>query len=386
MATQNVNYERTMRAASGDGANDFGLTVFSGVVLEAFTAGSVFYDRSNSFMSVKQLNGGVSAQWPIIGKDPASSYHTPGTFINEQSSQGTNVKRIQMFQKTITCDDFLVNALDVPYSDLNLLHFDVLGPFATKLGRNLARVLDRKIAMLAFKASLEGSQVTNGDVYSGGFNVNTTGITSAAPATAYPASPQGAYNFRKDLASLCQKFDEDNVPDGSRYLFITPTIKTALRFETNWGGATPQVIAANVMPSHFNADTSSDPSDVASRVIGNLEGFQIVMTNNLPDANYDATAIAGSTNIEDKAAFNLSKYQLKCDGLTVGAATTKKPVAVALCSADTGSPAIGMVQASGLQTYMENDERRNTKFMKAQLMCGLDTLCPWSAGSISIGA
>ncbi|CAB4186387.1 hypothetical protein UFOVP1149_1, partial [uncultured Caudovirales phage] len=39
---------------------------------------------------------------------------------------------------------------------------------------------------------------------------------------------------------------------------------------------------------------------------------------------------------------------------------------------------------SGLQTYMEDDQRRNTKFMKAQLMCGLDTLCPWSAGSISV--
>lgn len=379
MASQQVNYERTLLSTSAStNTQDMGLTVFSGVVLEAFTAGSVFYDRSNSFMSVKQLNGGVSAQWPIIGKDPMSSYHTPGTFINEQATQGTNVKRIQMYQKTITCDDYLVNALDVPFTDLNLLHFDVLGPFATKLGRNLARVLDRKIAMLAFKASLEGQQVTGGDVYSGGFNVHTTGATTGATTAAasgvYPASPQGAYNFRRDLASLAQKFDEGNVPDGSRYLFITPTIKTALRFETNWSGGA--IIAANVMPSHFNADTSSDPSDVASRVIGNLEGFNIIMTNNLPTLDYSGS---GST-VEDAATYSAGKYRLNTSGLT----TYKQPVAVALCSADTGSPAIGMVQASGLQTYMEDDQRRNTKFMKAQLMCGLDTLCPWSAGSISV--
>ncbi|CAB4145771.1 major capsid protein [uncultured Caudovirales phage] len=377
MASQQVNFERTLLAASGSSAaNDMGLTVFSGVVLEAFTAGSVFYDRSNSFMSIKQLNGGVSAQWPIIGKDPMSSYHTPGTFINEQSTQGTNVKRIQMYQKTITCDDYLVNALDVPFTDLNLLHFDVLGPFATKLGRNLARVLDRKIAMLSFKASLEPQQVTSGDVHSGGFNVHTTGATGGAANVIYPASPQGAYNFRKDLASLAQKFDEGNVPDGSRYLFITPTIKTALRFETNWSSTASAVIAANVMPSHFNADTSSDPSDVASRVIGNLEGFNIIMTNNLPAADYSTSG----TTVEDGAVFSAAKYRLNTSGLT----TYKQPVAVALCSADTGSPAIGMVQASGLQTYMEDDQRRNTKFMKAQLMCGLDTLCPWSAGSISV--
>lgn len=387
MATMNSGFERTLLSTSGSGnTNDMALTVFSGMVLESFNTAAVFYDRSGSFMSVKQLDGAASAQWPIIGKDPVGSYHTPGTFINEQATQGTNVKRIQMYYKTITADEYLVNGLDVPFTDLNISHFDVIAPFATKLGRNLARTLDAKMAILATKASLAAQQVTSGDVYSAGFNVNTAVASSnGVVSTIYPASPAGAYNFRKDLAALAQKFDEESVPDGSRYLFITPAIKTCLRFETNWSGtaAGGAVVATSTMPSSFNSNNGSDPSDVATRVIGNLEGFKIVVTNNLPSA--DISAASGLTTQNAAIAYSGAagtggKYQ----GVFTGAGANKKPVAVALCSADTGSPAIGMVQASGLQTHMEDDARRNTRFMKAQIMCGMDFLCPWSAGSITI--
>ena len=394
MPNQAVNYERTLLQAAGHGnTRDMAMTVFSGVVLESFQTAAVFYDRAGAFMSIKQLNGAASAQWPIIGNDPAGSYHNPGEFINEQATQGSNVKRIQMFQKTITADEYLVNALDIPFTDLNVLHFDVIAPFATKLGRNLAKILDRKIAALAVKASRAVSQVSNSDVYSAGMSVNRIGSSSIA--VAYPASPSGAYNFRVDLATLAQKFDEASIPDSGRYMFITPAIKTALRFEpafynsvssTGAYGGTSNVVGATAFqgaPSNYTGGSSM--SDISSRVIGNLEGFQFVVTNNLPDANY---AAAGLT-FENAAVFYTSsattgttgKYQVNCEGALLASA---KPVAVALCSAETGSPAIGMVQASGLQTHMEDDQRRNTKFLKAQLMCGLDFLCPWSAGAITI--
>jgi len=384
MATMSGNFERTLLSTNAStNTNDMALTIFSGMVLESFNTAAVFYDRSNSFMSVKQLTGAASAQWPIIGKDPVGTYHVPGTFINEQASQGTNVKRIQMFYKTITADEYLVNGLDVPFTDLNIAHFDVLAPFATKLGRNLAKTLDAKMAILATKASLAAQQVTSGDVYSAGFNVNRAVASSnGSISTVYPASPEGAYKFRADLAALCQKFDEESVPDGSRYLFITPAIKTALRFETSWSSTGSTVTASPVMPSAYNNESSSDASDVATRVIGNLEGFKIVVTNNMPSADLSGASLTGQNAITaySGAAGTGGKYQ----GVFTGGTTNKKPVAIALCSADTGSPAIGMVQASGLQTHMEDDQRRNTKFMKAQIMCGMDFLCPWSAGSITI--
>tara|TARA_B110000503_G_scaffold4000_1_gene5258 strand:- start:1443 stop:2627 length:1185 start_codon:yes stop_codon:yes gene_type:complete len=393
MPSQNVNFERTLLSTTSDAnTRDMAMTIFSGMVLESFQTASVFYDRAGEFMSIKQLNGAASAQWPIIGNDPFGSYHVPGTFINEQSSMGTNDKRIQMFQKTITTDEYLVNGLDIPFTDMNVLHFDVIGPFATKLGRNLAKILDRKIAILATKASLANA-VT--DVYATGMQINRTG--SATIATAYPPSPSGAYNFRVDLAALAQKFDEASIPESGRYMFITPAIKTALRFEPAfynsissagvYGTAVSGVVGTSVFqaaPSNYTGGSSM--SDISSRVIGNLEGFQFVVTNNLPTTDLSAaTGLSG----EDLAVAYSSvtgttggKYQINA----LGTASNPRPVAVALCSAATGSPAIGMVQATGLQTHMEDDQRRNTKFLKAQLMCGLDVLCPWSAGSITVTA
>lgn len=391
--SQNVNFERTLLSTTSNAnTRDMAMTIFSGMVLESFQTASVFYDRAGEFMSIKQLNGAASAQWPIIGNDPFGSYHVPGTFINEQSTMGTNDKRIQMYQKTITTDEYLVNGLDIPFTDMNVLHFDVIGPFATKLGRNLAKILDRKIAILATKASL-ATAVT--DVYATGMQVNRTG--SATIATAYPASPSGAYNFRVDLAALAQKFDEASIPESGRYMFITPAIKTALRFEPAfynsitsagvYGTGTASVVGTSVFqaaPSNYTGGSSM--SDISSRVIGNLEGFQFVVTNNLPTTDLSAaTGLSG----EDLAVAYSSvtgttggKYQINA----LGTASNPRPVAVALCSAATGSPAIGMVQATGLQTHMEDDQRRNTKFLKAQLMCGLDVLCPWSAGSITVTA
>ena len=393
MATPSVNFERTLLSTSAStNTRDMAMTVFSGIVLESFQTASVFYDRAGSFMSIKQLNGAASAQWPIIGNDPAGSYHTPGDFINDTGS-GSNTKRIQMFQKTITADEYLVNALDIPFTDLNLLHFDVISPFATKLGRNLAKILDRKIAALAVKASRAPQQVTSSDVYSAGMRINRVG--SATVATAYPASPSGAYNFRVDLALLAQKFDEASIPESGRFMFITPEIKTALRFEPAfynsitsggvYGTGTSAVVGTSVFqaaPSNYTGGSSM--SDISSRVIGNLEGFQFVVTNNLPQIDYTSNTLSGENAAvfyESTTKGTTGKYQVNCDGAIVA---TGKPVAVALCSAETGSPAIGMVQASGLQTHMEDDQRRNTKFLKAQLMCGLDFLCPWSAGSINI--
>ena len=381
-----VNTERTLLDITNSDAS-MALRLFSGTVLEAFQLASVFYDRTNTFLAMKQITGGSSYQWPILGDDPASGYHNVGTQLNLQASQGTNVRRVEVAQRSVTVDEILVNSLDVGLNDLNVLHYDVLAPFATKLARNIARVLDRKIAILAVKAAATGAQ---NNIHDGGYRVCRsvgTASANASVSTTYPLGPQGAYNFRTDLATMAQGMDQKGVPDGSRYLFITPYIKTLLRFEANWTGS---AVSANpILPSTYSRDLSAQPNDVNARVIGQLEGFNVLVTNNLPSTDLSVNNLTG----EDAAVAYTSttgtttgKYQGKFDGTFNATAATNRaqgiPVAVALCGADTGSPAIGMVQAAGLSSYMENDERRNTKFLKAQIHCGLDILCPWSAGSI----
>lgn len=386
----NVNFERVLSGWNGTdhSADSMALKVFSGMVLEAFQQATHFYDRTGQFISVKQIEGANSAQWPILGDDPAPSYHVPGQVLNGTVS----APRIKTAEAVVTVDEILVNAIDVPFRDLEISHFEVMSPFATKLGRGIAKVLDQKIAILGVRAARTAS-VTS--LHGGGFTVyrddgSSTTSGSADIAGAYPLSPLGAFNFRQDLAALAQAMDERAVPESSRFLFINPHIKSVLRFEAAWNPSGSTWVGG-VVPSSYDSNLNTSPNDVNNRVVGMLEGFKIVVTNYLPSINNNvasgltaeqaAVAYSGAANTNGKYQGNFSGGY---NATTATARSQARPVALALCGADTGSPAIGMVQASGLRSYVEADERRNTQFMKAQMMAGMGIICPWSAGTIEV--
>ena len=366
-----------------DGTTDnrsLALKIFSGTTLEQFYTNSVFYDRMGEFIAQRQLDGGHVAQFPVIGDDIdlfnaldddadnnstpfednadigaegglKAGYHNPGDFISG--------KKIKMSEKTVRVDDVLVAAIDVPFADLDLTHFDVLTPFSQKLGRSLATDLDRKIAAVALKAAntaaiagvMPGGQVVEREVSSG------SGIASFFADTS-----TGSGNFRNDVAALARQFDEDNVPQEGRYLFIPPYIRSILRHETD------------IFNRDFN--DGSVAGTLNTRTIGVLEGFQLILTNNLPG---DWT---GTTNTRyELIDSEFAKYDFECSLAQSG---QKRPAAIALCGAGMGQPAIGMVQASGMRTVIEDDERRNVKFMKAQLHVGFDVLAPFCSGVINM--
>jgi len=376
---------------------DLALKVFSGAVLDAFRQRTVFFDRKNEFMAMKQLDGGHMAQWPILGEDIevynvgnwnvdgdgtsfenaadvgpegglTAGYHNPGDFIEG--------RKIKMSEATVRVDDMLVAAIDVPFIDLDLSHFEVLAPFATKIGRSLAIDNDRKIATIARKAALDGGET---GIYPGGSSV----IRNAAATVTgtYADSQTGSGKFRDDCAELAQKMDDNFVPEENRVLFVTPYIRRILRHEaTLWGtaevAASAGAVAAGYGPAGnpYSKDTSSDPWDLNSRTIGMLEGFKLVVTNSLPGDW--ATETNGRYNLIDS---NLAKYDFDCDGATSAKA---RPAAIALCGASEGNAAMGMVQAGGLSTVVEDDHRRNVKFLKSQMLVGYDILSPWCAGMI----
>ena len=75
------------RILQDTGAGDdraLGLTIFSGQVLEAFYQKSVFYDNNGNFMAKKVLDGGIAAQWPVIGED----FSLEGIGINDANADG----------------------------------------------------------------------------------------------------------------------------------------------------------------------------------------------------------------------------------------------------------------------------------------------------------
>ena len=399
---------RTMSDASlgSPGDRDLGLTIFSGKVLEAFYDNSVFYDNTGGFMAKKVLDGGISAQWPIIGED--FDLHSIGTFTDAagagegggspdgdvldagDTSTGSgglhggyhevgkfiSGQQVKMSQKTITVDRHLVAAIDVPFLDLELTHFDVLAPYARKLGRILARDLDRKIATVALKTAQDTTGVTG--VYPGG---QLQHFVPASPANkdtvieCFPDTDAGATAFRTEVEALALKFDEDNVPEEGRYLFVTPYIrhmlvKLGVRANSTTGFRDP-----------FDRETAgSYVGDASQRVLAKLAGFNVVVSNNLPG---DWGLTTTLKRYESILGANGAKYDFNVAGTSQA---TGVPAAIALCGNAEGSPPVGMVQVGGVRTIIEDDERRNQKFMKSQILVGVDGLCPWTAGAVTCGS
>lgn len=352
------------------GDRDLSLKLFSGKVLETFRQKTIFWDGSPSIISRKELSGGSSYQWPIIGDDIVvagqnvsdtgldKGYHTPGKFI-----YGSTVPLTEI---TIAVDDILAVAMDVPHIDIDLTHFDVLAPFATKLGRSMAIDNDRKVVAMGIKAARSPAVNT---IHGGGHRVAyqlTTGTPGTPPTIeqAFPDSKTsgntigGADRFRQMVAQLAQDMDDRFVPEDGRYLFIPPYIRKILRNELEV----------------FNRDFNGRPNDLNTRTVGILEGFQLVVTTSIPPV-----ALAGYTGRAAKYNFD------NVDGLgslTGLGPANAKVAALAMCGASEGVSPVGMVSVNGIQSHMEDDHRRNVKFMKSQMLCGYGVLCPWTAGVV----
>jgi hypothetical protein len=330
----------------GSGDNDaLALKVFSGTVLEAFVSATKIWDNTGNIMSVKNLDHGKSAQWPVIGNDPAASYHTPGNMM----TGGT----IKSSEQVVTVNDYLVSHIDVAYADVNMSHFDVMRPYARKLGRSLATDMDTKLARVGIRAARSAAVA---GIHSGGNSVNRVTGSATTDDDVFADSQTGSGLFRDDVAQLARLMDQDAVPEAGRFLFINPYIRSILRHETDL----------------FNRDFNPDAlaGDLNTRVIGKMEGFSLIVSNNLPTTDTTGGSLPDA-------------YKVDCDGEGFGGA---RPVALALCGAQEGSAAIGLVQAAGLTSHIEKDERRNTFFLKSQMMVGADVVSPWCAGEISWSA
>ena len=347
MATSN-----SQRFLTKDGDDrDIALTMFWGTVLEAFRAETVLWNSVGEMgvgpnaapvIASRTMTEGKSWDFPIIGDDPTPEYHTPGTELLGQD--------VSLDKGTITIDDILVSHYDVPLDQVTISHFDVIAPFARKLGRSLATDFDKKLIITGVKAA-QTAAVTG--IHRGGNVVERVAATQAA---AYPATATGALNFRSDVAELGQLLDEDNVPTNGRFLLISPYLRRIL-------GATP---AGNNPIAVWSKDFTAGENGSNTRTIAILEGFQVLVTNHLP-----STAITSGP----------SKYQ---GDFTAAGTGEGRPVALALCGADEGSAGIGYVTAGGVQPHLEPDHRRNTTFMKAQMMVGAGVLSPWCAGEIHV--
>ena len=277
------------------------LKQFGGEILTEFEMATVFKNRH----FIRQIKNGKSAQFPSIGA-VTSSMHTPGNFIDGQA--------VNHAEKVISVDGLLVAPVFTALIDEMMNHYDVRGPYATEMGRELAKQYDTNVARMALKAARASNPLTG---RAGG------SVISAATMATDMAVLEAA------LFTAAQTFDEKSVGNSERNCYLRPLYyyKLAQRRDL------------------INKDYSGAGS-IASGTLTTVAGLDLVKSINVPNTN---------------VATGLAKYQ----------GDYSKTVAVI-----TNRWAVGTVQLMDIALESEWEIRRQGTFMLAKMAVGSDWLDP----------
>lgn len=300
MASATVN-----RFGSNNGGADKSelfLKVFGGEVMTAFEETNVTMDKH----MVRSIPNGKSASFPATWKVNASR-HVPGAEIVGQASN--------VGERVITIDDLLIADVFLASIDEAMTHYDVRSEYSKQCGSVLAKEWDKAVLQLGVLAARAAATVT------GGFG--GTVLTNANYGT------DGA-TLAGGMFSAAQKFDEKDVPDDDRYMFLKPAQYYLLAQTTNvlnrdWGGS----------------------GVYAEGKVLKVAGVSIVKTNNLP--------------ITDLSAVTPAKY--------AGVFTTTVGLVM-------NRSAVGTVKLMDLATEMEYDTRRQGTLIVAKYAIGSGILRP----------
>lgn len=310
----NLNVSRVLQNNLSGDEKALALKVFAGEVLTAYDTLRV----ASRYVRTRQINAGKSAQFPVLGK-ASGGYHTPGTEIN-----GTPIASSEV---VITIDDLLIAHASLANYDEAMSHFDVRSEYSTQLGRFLANTEDKQLLQLGLLAARASARITG---ESGG-----SVITSASAGTDSSALVAAIF-------AAAQKFDEKDVPENDRIVFLKPSQYYTLAQDTkvlnkDWGGA----------------GVYSD-----GKVL-RIAGMDVVKTNNLPFGTNVAT---GTTNAGtgDKYAGDFTN-------------------SVALCLQ---KDALGAVTLMDLAMDVEYSARHQATLMVAKFAKGYGVLAPQAAVEI----
>lgn len=314
----------SIRSAPGKvnkaGADDaLFLKQFGGEILTEFETNCIFKPRTY----VRTIKGGKSAQFPLIGT-VQSSLHTPGNFIDGQE--------VGHAEQTIYVDGLMVAPIFVASIDEMENHYDIRGPYATEMGRELAYQYDKNVARMYVKAARATSALTGrsgGSIISGaGMNTNSDTMVAA-------------------LFSAAQAFDEKNV-SSDLFGYFRPAQWYLLAQNTK------------LLDSDYKGS-----ANISTGEVDTAAGIKLVKSNHVP--NYDANA--GNYIAVGNKDFVQTKYR----------ADYSKTVAVI------GNKwAVGTVQLADISMESDWESRRQGTFMVAKMAVGHDVLRPDGAIELAL--
>lgn len=314
--------------AGGD-AQALALKMFWGEVFGAYRNKTLFYDR----IARKTITSGKSWQFIRFGDSQADDAPAPGTELLGNP--------FGFDEGLVTIDDRLIAHHDIAMADEDISHYDFRNPIATKMGEAMANQQDARIGRLIALAARQTARVitlsdgvTTKQIHPGGVVVPVSGATLAA---AFPKTLAGSQKLQESLADVAETWDNRDIPEEGRYAYLSPYLVRVLLLDKTL----------------VNKDYTNTLGDANRRVITEVEGFKIIKYNRLPKAN--------QTTGPTKYRGDFSKT-------------------AALCMRD---GAIGGVQALGMKTVIQPDERRETTFFKSVMRVGYGVIRPEDCGEIA---
>jgi len=334
------------------------LKVFSGEVMATFQKQTVMKSRHRT----RTIMSGKSAQFPVTGTAVAE-YHTPGANILDPANGLLNT--ILHGEKIINIDDKLIAPVTISDVDEALNHHDIRSVYSFEVGDALAQRFDKATIKVGFAAARTLSTLTrDGDRIFGGTRIfsNTAGGSESADDVNLGVGT--TFTTGTQLADALHKakvvFDKKNIPASGRTAIVDADDYGKLVSEFD------DITKAKIL----NGDIGGEGS-YAAGTLGRIAGFEIVMSNNMPNGQ-DLSAVTtgdGSAN-NDVFGAGGSGYNGNFTDTRI------------LCFHES---AIGTLQLMDLSTEMEWKMEYQADFLLAKYLLGHGVLRPEAAIEISNG-
>jgi hypothetical protein len=283
MANGDTDPSRVGQINSAGDVNALFLKKFAGEILTTFEENNIF----KSLHTVRTIENGKSAQFPVTGIASAS-YYTPGQNIAD--SGNSYLSDIKKNEKVITIDDVLLASTFLSNIDDVKNHYDIRSVYASELGKALALRFDSALAKVFIAAARETTPNVTGGKLGGILDVSANAMGTGADSAddSDDTDPTGA-ELVAALFTAAQKLDENDVPSDGRFAVLRPQEY----YKLITGGSGSLVINTSAV----NKDVGGLGS-IASGNIPQVAGITIYKSNHLPstDLSGGAGVDAGGSN------------------------------------------------------------------------------------------
>lgn len=335
------------------------LKVFSGEVMETFQK----ENKTGGRITERTIASGKSAQFPVTGVASAL-YHEVGTNILDPANGLLN--QIEHGEKVINIDNKLIAPITISDVDEALNHYEIRSTYSSEVAYALADRYDQVNIKVGIAAARTTATLTrDGDRIFGGTRIFSDAVGGSEGADDKNLGIGASFTTGIQLAEALHQakavFDRKNIPVQGRVAFVTPE---------------DHALLVKDFPSNFplNPVLNTDVGGQGSYAMGSLgyiAGFEICMTNNLPNGQ-DLSGVTTGDGASNNDVFGANGSGYNGDFTNTRILCMHKS-------------AVGVVKLRDLSTEMDWKSEYQVDLLIAKYLLGHGVLRPEGAIEISDG-